>query len=73
MMSTFMKNAVEYGTFYVGETTEGMVILHPDVFETEKQHYQLLRGEQWHTTPLSVFYSRFLGFCYFFVVVLSPF
>ena len=41
-MATFMKNAVEYGTFYVGETTEGTVILHPDVFEIEREHYELL-------------------------------
>ena len=46
-MSTFMVIAVEYGTFYVGETTEGTVILHPDVFEIEKEHYQLLNGKRW--------------------------
>jgi hypothetical protein len=46
-MATFMVNAVEHGTFYVGETTDGMVILHPDVFEIEKGHYQLLNGERW--------------------------
>ena len=50
-MATFMKNAVEYGTFYVGETTEGTVILHHDVFEIEREHYQLLRGERWHKQP----------------------
>jgi len=46
-MATFTRNEVEYDTFHVGETTEGTVILHPDVFETEKQHYKLLRGERW--------------------------
>ena len=46
-MSTFMQNATEYGAFYVGETTEGTTILHPDVFHTEKEHYKLLRGERW--------------------------
>jgi len=46
-MATFMVNAVEYGTFYVGETTEGTAIIHPDVFEIEKGHYELLRGERW--------------------------
>ena len=50
-MATFMKNAVVYGTFYVGETTEGTVILHPDVLEIEKGHYKLLKGEQWHKQP----------------------
>ena len=46
-MAAFMKNAVEYGTFHIGETTDGTVILHPDVFESEKKHYKLLNGEQW--------------------------
>ena len=47
-MARFMRNAVEHGTFYVGETTIGTVILHPDVYVTEKSHYTLLRGERWH-------------------------
>ena len=55
-MATFMKNAVEYGTFHVGETTEGTVILHPDVFETEKQHYKFMRGERWR--KVTGWYSR---------------
>ncbi len=46
-MSTFMRHAIEYDAFYVGETTEGTTILHPSVFETEKRHYELLRGERW--------------------------
>ncbi len=46
-MTSFMQHATEYGTFYVGETTEGTTILHRDVFETEKRHYKLLRGERW--------------------------
>jgi len=50
-MSTFMVTAVEYGTFYVGETTEGTVILHPDVFEIEREHYQLLNGKRWRKEP----------------------
>ena len=48
---TFMVNAVEYDTFHIGETIEGTAILHPDVFEIEKEHYQLLQGEQWHKQP----------------------
>jgi len=50
-MSTFMVNAIEYGIFYVGETTEGTVILHPDVFEIEREHYQLLNGKRWRKEP----------------------
>ncbi len=46
-MIAFMQPAIDFGTFIVGETTEGTVILHPDVFETERKHYQLLRGEIW--------------------------
>ena len=46
-MTSFMQHATEYGIFYVGETTEGATILHCDVFETEKKHYKLLRGERW--------------------------
>ena len=46
-MARFLKNAVEHGTFHVGETTAGTVILHPDVFETEKRHYRLLHGQRW--------------------------
>ena len=46
-MATFMKNELEHGTFHIGETTEGMVILPPNVFETEKKHYELLRGKRW--------------------------
>ncbi len=46
-MTSFMQHATEYGTFYVGETTEGTTILHRDIFETEKRHYKLLRGERW--------------------------
>jgi hypothetical protein len=46
-MARFLKNAVEYGTFRVGETTIGTVIVHPDIFATEKRHYQLLRGKRW--------------------------
>ena len=50
-MATFMKNAVEYGTFYIGETTEGTVILHPDVYEIEREHYQLLKDKRWRKEP----------------------
>jgi len=45
-MATFMQNAVEYGTFLIGETTKGTVILHPDAFDI-KEHYTLLKGERW--------------------------
>jgi len=36
-MVTFLKQELEYGTFYIGETTEGTVILPYDIFETKKQ------------------------------------
>jgi hypothetical protein len=46
-MVKFLKPELEYGTFCVGETFEGTVILPPDVFETEKDHYKLLCGKRW--------------------------
>jgi hypothetical protein len=46
-MATFMKTTMEYGAFFVGETIKGTVILHPDVFEIERGHYQLLHGKRW--------------------------
>ncbi len=46
-MIAFMQPAIEFGTFIVGETTEGTVVLHPDVFETEKKRCKLLRSERW--------------------------
>jgi len=38
-MVTFLKPELEYGTFYIGETTEGTVILPYVIFETESKHY----------------------------------
>jgi hypothetical protein len=46
-MAVFLKPKLEYGVFYIGKTTKGMVILHSDAFETEKRHYALLCNQQW--------------------------
>ncbi len=46
-MTSFMKHQVEFGAYFIGETTEGTVVLSPDIFETEKRHYKLLQGERW--------------------------
>jgi len=46
-MASFLKPELEYGTFCIGETTEGTVILPSDIFETERKHYRLLRSRRW--------------------------
>ena len=45
-MVTFLKPELEYGTFYVGETIEGKVILPYDIFETESKHYASQRWQE---------------------------
>jgi len=45
-MVTFLKPEVEYGTFYVGETTEGTVILPYDIFETKSKNYASQRWQE---------------------------
>jgi len=45
-MVTFLKPELEYGTFYVGETTEGTVVLPYDIFETESKHYASQRWQE---------------------------
>jgi hypothetical protein len=46
-MATFLKPELEYGTFCIGETTEGRVILPYDIFETERKHYKLRQSQRW--------------------------
>ena len=41
-----MQHQVIYDTFLEGETTEGTILLHPDVWD-EKKHYILCAGERW--------------------------
>ena len=46
-MASFLKPELEYGTFCIGETTEGKVILPYDIFETESKHYKLPASQRW--------------------------